>query len=306
VIRQGTPAWHDTRRASVSSTDLSAILGINPYRSEADLADEKMGRLDREQTLPMRVGLALEPVIAHEYTLATGNRLRRSRRLVTHPSIPWAVASPDYFVVGQPWLMEAKWSTSRRWADGLPQDVESQVMWALGCTGRKRADVAALLGGRELQVFPVEYDDETFEGLVEIAQDFRARLAAGGPFSESLESLKRRYPVDDGSEMVAGGLVLEAVTTLLDVRGRRKALEADEERLEVLIKESMGEASVLIGPGFRVIWKQTKEVATVDWKSIADGLLRQRPEAERVALVGIATTVRPGFRPFRVVQEDRS
>ena len=263
-----------------------------------------MGRLDREQTLPMRVGLALEPVIAHEYTLATGNRLRRSRRLVTHPSIPWAVASPDYFVVGQPWLMEAKWSTSRRWADGLPQDVESQVMWALGCTGRKRADVAALLGGRELAVFPVEYDDDTFEGLVEIAQDFRARLAAGGPFSESLESLKRRYPVDDGSEMVAGGLVVEAVQTLIDVRGRLRALKEDEDRLEVLIKQTMGEASTLIGPGWRVSWRRTKDLELTDWKVVAEGLLRQLPEAEREALVSLYTTVKEGYRPFRVIEKE--
>jgi putative phage-type endonuclease len=304
TIRQGTDDWVRARRSSVSSTDLGVILGLSPYRSEADLADEKLGRMERTgSTLPMRVGLALEPLIAAEYTAQTGLRLRRSHTLVRHPRIEWAVASPDFYVVGKPWLMEAKWSTSSRWRDGLPQDVESQVQWQLGVTRRERCDVAALLGGRELSVFHVEYDDAVFDGLIDIALDFRARLQDGGPFSESLDSLKRRYPVDDGSELIAGGLVLEAVTTLLDVRGRRKALEADEERLEVLIKESMGEASTLVGPGFRVTWKRTKDVATVDWKSVADGLLRTLPETERDALVGIATTVRPGFRPFRVVVE---
>jgi predicted phage-related endonuclease len=202
--------------------------------------------------------------------------------------------------------MEAKWSTSSRWRDGLPQDVESQVQWQLGVTRRERCDVAALLGGRELSVFPVEYDDAVFDGLIDIALDFRARLQDGGPFSESLDSLKRRYPVDDGTEMMAGGLVIEAVQTLIDVRGRRRALEVDEERLEGLIKQTMGEAGLLIGPGWRVHWKRTKDVATVDWKSVADGLLRTLPETERDALVGIATTVRPGFRPFRVVVEGGS
>jgi putative phage-type endonuclease len=306
AVVQGTPAWHDVRRESVSSTDLSAILGLSPYRSEADLADEKLNGDRRESTLPMRIGLALEPVIKDEYERQTGLRLRRVRTLARHPRIPWAVASPDYAVVGRHKLVEAKWTTSRRWNDGLPQDVESQVQWCLGVVGWREADVAALIGGRELSIFHVEYDDSVFEGLVEIAVDFRKRLAAGGPFSHSLESLKRAYPADDGSELVAGGLVLEAVTTLLDVRGRRKALEADEERLEILIKESMGEASVLVGPGFRVTWKRTKDREEVDWRSVADGLLRQLPETERTALVGIATTVRPGFRPFRVVVEGGS
>jgi hypothetical protein len=177
------------------------------------------------------------------------------------------------------------------------------VQWQLGVTRRERCDVAALLGGRELSVFPVEYDAAVFDGLVDIALDFRARLQDGGPFSESLDSLKRRYPADDGSEMVAGGLLLEAVTTLLDVRGRRKALEADEERLEVLIKESMGEASTLVGPGFRVTWKRTKDQTVTDWKLVADGLLRQLPETDREAIVGLHTMVRAGFRPLRIVVE---
>jgi putative phage-type endonuclease len=307
AVRQGTEAWFDARRASVSSTDLGVLLGLNPYRSEDDLAQEKAGTIERDApTLPMRIGLALEPLIRDEYERQTGVRLRRVRTLARHPQIPWAVASPDYAVVGRHKLVEAKWSTSSRWRDGLPQDVEAQVVWCLGVMGWRDADVAALLGGRELAVFHVAYDDATFEGLLEIARDFRARLAAGGPFSHSLDSLKRAYPADDGSEMVAGGLLLEAVTTLLDVRGRRKALEADEERLEVLIKESMGEATSLVGPGFRVTWKRTKDVATVDWKSVADGLLRTLPETERDALVGIATTARPGFRPFRVVVEGGS
>ena len=67
-IRQGTAEWHEARRASVSSTDLAVILGLSPYRSEWDLAAEKLGTADPiEQTLPMRIGLALEPLIRDEY-----------------------------------------------------------------------------------------------------------------------------------------------------------------------------------------------------------------------------------------------
>ena len=216
------------------------------------------------------------------------------------------MASPDFFVVGRPWLMEAKWSTSSRWRDGLPLDVESQVQWQLGVTCRERCDVAALVG-YELRIYPVEFDDAVFDGLIDIALDFRARLQDGGPFSETLDSLKRRYPADDGTEMVAGGLVAEAVTTLLDVRGRRKALEEDEDRLEVLIKESMGEAIDAHRPGLaRVRGSGRKTWSQMDWRSIADGLLRQpaRDRARRAGRVA-HTTVRKGYRPFRVSEGDR-
>lgn len=303
--RQASPEWLAARRASVTSTDVGVLLGVSPYKSEWDLAAEKLGWIEPvEQTLPMKIGLALEPLIRSEYELQTGERLRRVRTLVRHPTIPWAVASPDYTVVGYPdMLVEAKWSLARRWADGLPQDVEAQVQWAMGCTGRRRAHVAALLGGNRFELFPVEFDQQLFDGLVEIGADFRARMKAGGPFAETSDSLKRRYPSDDGTEMVADSETADAVHTLIDVRGRRKALEADEERLEGLIKAVMAAASTLVGPGWKVYWRRTKDQTIVDWKSVADGLLRQLPETERDALVGIATTARPGFRPFRVVIE---
>jgi putative phage-type endonuclease len=304
AVRQGTPAWRDARRALVTATDFGPILGLSPWKAEADLADEKLTGRSDESNLAMRVGTALEPLIASEYTRETGRRVQRIRNLIRHPSIEWAAASPDRRVVGERRLVELKWTGSRsRFADGVPPDVQAQCQWMLGILGWPVCDVAVLIGGRELQVIPVEYDDDTFEGLVDIAQDFRARLAAGGPFSHSLESLKRTYPADGGYELVADPDMVDAVTTLVDLRGRRKVLEADEDRLEVLIKSRMEDAASMRGPGFRVWWKRTKDSQVTDWKVVADGLLRQLPETERNALVGLYTTVKPGFRPMRVVMD---
>ena len=298
AARQGTAEWHDARRSAVSSTDLGVILGLNPWKSEWELAAEKSGELEpASSTLPMRIGLALEPLIRDEYERQTGERLRRIRTLVTHPSIPWAVASPDYRVVGRPWLVEAKWSLSSRWSDGLPQDVEAQVQWALGVTGRQHADVAALLGS-ELRILPVEYDAELFGGLVDVAEDFRARMSAGGPFSQTAASLKRRYPTDSGKTVVADPDTAAAVATLVNVRGRLRALEEDRDRLEVLIKSAMADAAVLDVPGYRVTWKQTRPIETVDWKSLGTGLLADRPDRETI--LGIYTAAQPGRRPLLV------
>jgi putative phage-type endonuclease len=303
ALRQGTPEWLEARRAAVSSTDLPVILGLSPWRSEWDLAEEKLGRSERqESTLPMRVGLALEPLIRDEYERQTGERLRRVRTLVVHPTIEWAVASPDYRVVGRPWLVEAKWTTSSRWNEGLPQDVEAQVQWALGVTTRPRADVAVLVGGRELRIHPVEYDDELFEGLLEIAADFRLRLLRGGPFGHNLESLRRAWPVSSGRTIEADGPMVSAVSTLLEVRGRLKALEEQEDRLKLLVQDRMADAAHMTGPGWRVDWQETKEYAHTDWKLVAEGLLRTLTQDEREALVSLhSKAVRK--RPFTVRTE---
>lgn len=302
--RQGSAEWLEARRSLITATDIPVLLGLSPWKSEAQLAREKAGEPAGESTVRMRIGTALEPLIADEYSRATGRGVRRFRGLVIHPRIAWAAASPDGRTVGERRLVELKWTGSRsRFADGLPQDIEAQVAWQLGVTGYPAADVAALVGD-ELRIFPVDYDATLFERLVAIATDFRRRLETGGPMAENAASIKSRYPADNGAEMIADADLAVAVRALATVRTKRRALEADEERIETAIKGQMGECASLVGQGFRVTWKRTRDSEQVDWKSVADGLLRQLPEPERAALVGTHTSVRPGFRPFRVVWEE--
>jgi hypothetical protein len=75
TIRQGSLEWLGARRASVSATDAGVLLGLSRYRCEADLAAEKLGLAEpAEPSLPMRVGLALEPLIRDEYSDQAGER----------------------------------------------------------------------------------------------------------------------------------------------------------------------------------------------------------------------------------------
>lgn len=306
AIRQRTPEWMEARRTAVTSTDVPVILGLSPYKSEGALAREKLGTPDVEladakRERAMRLGLALESVVRAEDELEHGVKLRRVNRLLTHPTLPWALTSLDFERVGERTIVEAKTSRAGRWNDGLPQDVEAQVRWQMGVARYPRVHVALLRSGSDLVCFDVEHDAATFDALVVIAEDFRRRLREGGPFAENAASVKARYPFDNGAEMTADQHIAGLVADLIDFRTRRKDIEAEEEAIETSIKERMGEVGTLIGQNFKVTWRRTKDVSTTDWRSVADGLLRQLPETERAALVGLATTVRSGFRPFRVI-----
>ncbi len=300
AVRQGSPEWHEARRSLVTATDLPVLLGISPYKCEADLADEKRGLVaPTESTLRMRMGLALEDLIASEYEARTGYKTRNWRGLAIHPTLPWAAASPDRKRAGA--LVELKWTGSKsRFVDGLPVDVEAQTVWQMGVTGYRHADVAVLVNGDDLLLFEQDFDPALFDDLVVVAADFRRRLAEGGPFARDTARIKRDYPADDGSEMVADADLTAAVKALLDVRTQRKALGESEEAIENAIKAQMADAARLVGDGFAVTWKRTKDVTSTDWKLVADGLLRQLPDEQREALIGMYSTVRAGFRPFRV------
>jgi putative phage-type endonuclease len=300
-VVQGSEDWLTARRSLITATDIPVLLGLSPYKCEADLADEKLLGTQTEQTIPMKVGLALEPVIRETYEEQTGRKLRRHHGLIVHRDVEWAACSPDYTVVREPLLVETKWSTSRsRFADGLPQDVEAQAVWQAAVGGVEAVDVAVLLTD-ELRVFTVPSDPVLFGDLVAVAADFRRRLADGGPFSRDARRVKRDHPSDDGSELVADAELDQAVRALIETRTARKALEETETAIETAVKDRMAEHAILSGSGWRVTWKRTKDRTETDWQSIATGLLRTLPETERETFVGLHTAVRPGFRPFRVV-----
>lgn len=307
-VLQGTPEWLEARRTHVTATDLPVILGLSPWRCEQDLADEKLSGNGVESTLVMRVGSALEDLIAEDYAEQTGLRVRRVRGLWESRTLPWAAASPDATARGR--LVELKWTGSRaRFRDGLPEDVEAQVRWQLFVAEVPEADVAALtVGEPHARIFTVTRDEEIERNLVIAAADFRRRLAAGGPFDQSLDSLKRKYPADDGTEMVADAELDAAVRALKALRDRRQAAEESERVLEAAIKTRMAAATRLVGDGWAVTWKRARDTEVTDWKSVADGLLRQLPEPDRAAVVGVHTTVREGARYFRVAwgKEDAS
>jgi len=308
AVRQHTDEWTALRQASIGGSDMPVLLGLSPYRSEASLAREKAGETgpepDEKQARLFRLGLALEPVIRDEDAIKHGVKIRRVNRTHVHPDYPWAIASLDFERVGQKCIVEAKASRSGRWDGELPQDVEAQVRWQMGVAGYPLAHVACLRSGSDLVCYDVEHDEATFAGLVSIAADFRRRLAEGGPFAENAASVKARYPADDGSTIEADSDVTEAGPALVAVRERKRALDEDDERLETAIKSRMATATTLIGSDFRVSWKRTKDRVETNWKALAEGFLHRLPETEREVLVGLHSTAREGFRPFRVVKED--
>ena len=304
ALRQGTPAWLEARRALVTGTDIPVLLGISPWKCEADLADEKRGLVPpQESTLRMRVGSALEDMILAEYATATGRRVRRYRAMVRHPDVDWAAASPDAGVIGERRLVELKWTSSRsRFADGLPQDVAAQVAWQLGCTGYPVADVAVMTAD-SLTVYEQAADRALFGDLLLVAEDFRRRLVSGGPFARSEERIRRDHPADDGSEITADAEVADAVIALLDLRAQIARHENTEKALKAAIEARMGDAAVMTGPGFRVTWKRTKDQEVTDWRAVAASLLATLSETDRATAVAPHITVRPGMRPLRVTSD---
>jgi hypothetical protein len=225
-----------------------------------------------------------------------GARLRRFRSMVRHPELEWAAASPDAARIGERLLVEFKRTGSRtRFADGIPQDVEAQVAWQLGVTGypvgahrgphRRRADDPR--AGR--RPGPVRRPRRRRRGLPPAPRGRwavrpRRRARPARPPGRRRRRDRRRRRRRRGRP--------GADRHPRPAQGASRTPRASSRRPS---RPGWGRPRSSAGSGWRVTWKRTKDSETTDWKAVATGLLTTLPETERAAVVGLHTTVRPGF-----------
>lgn len=60
-LQQGTPEWLDWRSQGIGASDAPTIMGENPWKSAAQLLDEKCGTKNTDSSNAMARGSALEP-----------------------------------------------------------------------------------------------------------------------------------------------------------------------------------------------------------------------------------------------------
>lgn len=176
-------AFHAERATRIGSSDISAIAGLNKFRTPVQVWAEKTGVLGaEEENDAMWLGRELEPVVAKMLgRKETGWKIVRAGTMLSRKDLSWAVATPDYYayipvnddVVKV--LLEIKtagqWA-KESWAEGIPDHAHCQVQWQMGVSGVRKSVVAALIGGRELVYKVVDFDQDIFDGLVALAKNF--------------------------------------------------------------------------------------------------------------------------------------
>jgi putative phage-type endonuclease len=180
IYESNTPEWH-AARAGVGGSDISAIMGKNPWKSAYTLFMEKSGVLpDIVPNTAMKLGSALEAPIRDFWAKESAGFL------TVHETGTWQSlereswkANPDGIIEwsdGQLGILEIK--HSRQYWDKLPEAYELQVLWYLHILGLKLGIVVAVAGG-DLKEFRVEYDPERAEAIETAVKAFEGCLEGG-------------------------------------------------------------------------------------------------------------------------------
>lgn len=266
-----TPTQRDLRRKHVGASDVPAILGFDPYRSQEDVWAEKYLTLEGDlNSDAIETGNDLEPVILNWAGRNLANCTLGLEPLeFIHPG-GIMLAHPDAVAQwgggGRATPVEAKYrSSSKDWGDtgtsDIPEDVAVQLASQFSCMASAFGHVAAwLLDGRQIakRLYRVERDDRLVDRIVELVHDWWERHVVRGerPVSDrgpSLDVMKRLRQLPDTVTEIDAALVDDFVAAREARNLADKACEAAEARLRMAMQSSAVRAG-----GTLVVRKKTE------------------------------------------------
>lgn len=295
---QRSPKWFALRKDGITATDVAVIAGLSEYKTRFQLWAEKTGAVTEEPAgEAAQRGILLEQAVADWYTLETGHKLKRSNGVVRLVEAPWAMASLDRTIVGQPGLVEVKTSTSRMWAlEPVPQAVIAQVQWQALITGAPWVDVAVLLGGLKFRRERVMADPVYQAELFAKAVQFRSLIATGWApelIGGDSDTLAKVVPQTTEEWAQATGSIERVAALYSEKKYESVLLDQELANLAISLKEAIGKGVGIAGAGWEATWKQNKPSVKTDWRAVA--------EAAKVPqeIVDAYTKETPGARVFK-------
>lgn len=166
-----TPAdveWHELRAGGVvTGTLVGTICGWNPWESAFTAWAKATGKItdERKQSLPMRLGQLLEPVVKQVWLEQNPGFVIEETGTWAHDEFDWARANPDGLLTypdGSKGILEIK--TGRAF-DEVPPNYKSQVFWYMWVMGLTKAKLVGLFFGSDLREWDFEFNQFEFDAM---------------------------------------------------------------------------------------------------------------------------------------------
>jgi len=290
----------ETRNSAIWSGDSRKV--ANGKANEVILT--KQGKLEVEDIShveAVQMGHVMEPVIGRLAQQKLGVELTKIEESLTHAKHPWFKSHFDFAGKqgSKTFLVEAKnYNASVRNkfdVSGLapPADV-AQLVHEAAVFGVDMVYLAILFGGQEFVLIPFTITDEQKEDLIKQMAVIWGHVQAGTTLPpEDIEQVKLLYPVSTESVKTASAAVEQACLALAQIKANIKALEAQEEQYDTLVRGYMQDKDTLTTIDGKVLatWKSAKSSIKFDAKLFEQAMpdihkqfMREMPGSRRFLL----------------------
>lgn len=274
--------WLKERQKGIGGSDVGAIMGVNSYKSAFEVYLEKTEEITEvtECSEAAYWGTRLEELVANEFYVRTGKKVRRDNRHLVHKEYPFMVANIDRRIVGEDAILECKTANSfkaKEWeAEEVPGSYILQCQHYLAVTGAKKCYIAVLIGGQKFIFKEVERDEELIKIIINAEETFwneyvvkRIAPPLDGSFGAS-RYINEKYKISDNSLKVNLKSEYEdKIRQYLNLKDQVKVLDENIKAIENSIKNELGNAERGSVSDFIVVWK-TLNSNRVDSKKLKE------------------------------------
>ncbi|MFD1350188.1 YqaJ viral recombinase family nuclease [Oceanobacillus caeni] len=260
--------WLEERTRGIGGSDASIILGLNKYRTPFELWLEKTGQtnVEESQAEAAYFGNLLEEVVAKEFEIRSGKKVRRNNFMMQHPEYNFITANIDRKVVGEDAILECKTASaylSKDWeSEEIPAPYLVQVQHYLGVMDYKKAYIAVLIGGQRFVWKEIERDEELIQMIFDAEVHFWNHHVLGDVppvldgSSAAEKFLKERYAEsEEGKTVDLAFEYKEKLDNLLELKQNIKQLQELAKQTENELKHELKEAETGFVKNYQVDWK---------------------------------------------------
>lgn len=264
-----------TRNSAIWSGDSRKV--ANGRANEVILTKQGIIEIeDLSEIEAVQMGHVMEPVIGRLAQQKLGVELTKVEEALTHVKHPWFRSHFDFAGKkdGKTFLVEAKnynAATRNKFdVSGIcPAADMAQLVHEAAVFGCDMVYLAVLFGGQEFVLIPFTITDEQKEDLIKQMAVIWGHVQAGTTLPpEDVEQVKLFYPVSTQAVKTASASVEQACVALAQIKANIKALEAQEEQLDTLVRGYMADNDTLATIDGKVLatWKSSKPSVKFDAK----------------------------------------
>lgn len=267
IIPENQEHWLRLRSQDITSTEISALFGLNPYMTEFEVWHRHKNEeiLELEPQERMKWGQRLQDTIAHGIAEDQGWKIRRMPEYARDPLR--RIGSSFDFAIGDEGLLEIKnvdiFRFKDSWIDegsGLeaPPDIELQIQHQLAISGKSYAYIGALIGGNNVQLIRREPDEKIIKQIrlkvglfwISIMQD----MPPEPDLIQDAEMISKLYNVKSGKVLDARSdkFIAESAIEYSLLGEQIKALEEKRKACKSKILLSIGDNEKCIGENFSI------------------------------------------------------
>ena len=273
-------AWLAARSKGIGGSEITSVLGLNPYQTPYALWERKTGRVnDSGESKYTRAGNYLEPVVAQMFQDATGLEAYAPEiEHWQHPDYPHLLGTPDRFVSMKNGdaVLEIKTTQKRITREDVTEGSALswyfQVLWYMGITGKKTGFIAWLCTGVDFDYIQIDFQPDIFDDMVEQADRFWKNhvLADVPPPPISREDIMKAIGKVLPDSVECSEEILRFHAQIKENAAKIKELEEANEELKTAVQMVMQDKSVATYQGVPLFtWKEF-ETTRLDTKKLKE------------------------------------